>query len=55
MREGDIIKEFNRKKVQSMTDFTQVTRGIKKDAKVTLLIKRKGYTMYLSLYEKRFP
>jgi len=55
VREGDIIKEINRKKVQTMTDFTQITRRIKKDSKITLLIKRKGYTMYLSLYEKRFP
>ena len=53
--EGDIIKEINRKKVQTMADFTQITRQIKEDARVTLLIKRKGYTMYLSLYEKRFP
>ena len=54
VREGDIIKEINRKKVQSMTDFTQITRRIKKGARITLFIKRRGYTMYLSLYEKRF-
>lgn len=55
VREGDIIKEVNRKKVQNMVDFTQLTRGIKKGARIILFIKRKGYTMYLSLYEKRFP
>lgn len=55
VREGDIIQEINRRKVQSLADFTQITRGIKEDARVTLLIKRKGYTMYLSIYEKRFP
>jgi len=55
VREGDIIKEINRRKVQSIADFTQITRRIKKDVRVTLLIKRKGYTMFLSLTEKRFP
>lgn len=55
VREGDIIKEINRRKIQSLADFTQIARLIKKDAKVTMLIKRKGYTMYLSLYEKRLP
>ena len=55
VREGDIIQEINRGKVQSLADFTQITRKIKKDARVMLLVKRKGYTMYLSLYEKGFP
>jgi len=55
VREGDVIKEINRKKVQSLTDFTQITKRIRKGARVTLLIKRRGYTMYLSLYEKKFP
>jgi len=55
VQEGDIIKEINRSKVQSLADFSQITKRIKKDAKITLLIKRRGYTMYLSLYEKRFP
>ena len=54
VREGDIIKEVNRRKVQSLADFTRITRKIKKDARVTLLIKRRRYTMFLSLYEKRF-
>lgn len=55
VREGDVIKEINRKKVQSLTDFTQITKRIRKGARVTLLIKRRGYTMYLPLYEKSFP
>ncbi|MBA7691262.1 hypothetical protein ES703_99805 [subsurface metagenome] len=55
VREGDIIKEVNRGKVQSRADFTRITKGIRKGAKMTLLIKRRGYTMYLSHYEKRFP
>ena len=55
VREGDIIKEINRRKVQTMADFTQLTRGIKEDAQITLLIKRGGYTMYLSFHEKKFP
>jgi serine protease Do len=55
VREGDIILEINRRKVQSMADFTKITKRMKKSARITLLIKRKGYTMYLSLYEKTFP
>ena len=54
-RGGDIIKEINRKTVKNIVDFTRITKGIRKNARVTLLIKRKGYTMYLSFYEKRSP
>ncbi|MDR0306392.1 MAG: Do family serine endopeptidase [Chitinispirillales bacterium] len=46
LRPNDIILEVNRKTVQSVKDFSQITKDVKADDSTLLLIQRDGNTFY---------
>jgi serine protease Do len=45
---GDVILEINRQPVKSVTEFEQVSSGLKKDERVLILIDRRGNALFLS-------
>ena len=49
LTEGDVIREINRKPINSVRDFEKVSSGIKKDESVLLLINRRGASLFLTL------
>jgi serine protease Do len=46
---GDVIREINRKKINSVKDYEAAVSGIKPGQKVLLLIFRKGASLYLTI------
>ncbi len=49
LTEGDVIREINRKPINSVRDFEKVSSGLKKDQDVLLLINRRGATLFLTV------
>jgi serine protease Do len=49
LRQGDLIKEVNRRPIQNLDDYTRTTEKAKKGESVVLLIKRGGSTLYVVL------
>ncbi|MFZ2444744.1 MAG: DegQ family serine endoprotease [Syntrophobacteraceae bacterium] len=49
LRPGDLIKEVNRKKVQNIRDYKQITEKMKKGEPLLLLVKREGNTFYIAI------
>ncbi|MGD9852848.1 MAG: Do family serine endopeptidase [Nitrospirales bacterium] len=49
IREGDILLEINRKPVTSVEDFQRLTRALKADEKILILLRRNQSTIFLSI------
>ncbi len=49
LRQGDIIKEVNREKIQNVRDWKQTTDKMKKGEPLLLLVKRGGNTFYVAI------
>ncbi|NIQ03556.1 MAG: PDZ domain-containing protein, partial [Nitrospinaceae bacterium] len=48
LRRGDVISEVNRQSVDSVTDYQQAIRGLKKGSTVLFLVRRGGSTIYIA-------
>ncbi len=46
LRQNDIILEVNRKAVQSVKEFTQLTKGVKTGESILFLVQREGNTFF---------
>ncbi|MDR3556016.1 MAG: DegQ family serine endoprotease [Syntrophobacteraceae bacterium] len=49
LRQGDVIKEVNRQKIQNIRDWTQATEKVSKGAPLLLLVERGGNTFYVAI------
>ncbi len=49
IREGDLIREVNRKKIKEIRDFSSAIKSAKGDDEILLLAKRGDYTRYVIL------
>ena len=49
LRNGDLIKEINRRKIQNLRDYNQALQQLKKGESLLLLIKRGQHTFYVVL------
>jgi serine protease Do len=49
LTEGDVIREINRKPINSVRDFEEVSSGLKKDESVLFLINRRGASLFLTV------
>jgi serine protease Do len=49
LREGDVIREINRKPVRSVEDYERLVRGLSPKQRVLLLIMRGKATVFLSI------
>jgi serine protease Do len=48
LQRGDVIREINRKRVQSMADFERLTKDVKDGDRLTLLLQRGPMTLYVA-------
>ncbi len=48
VQRGDVIREINRQKVRSMTDFEKVTKDVKEGDRLTLLLQRGPMSLYVA-------
>ncbi len=49
LRQGDVIKEVNRRKIQNIRDWKQAIEKVKKGEPLLLLIERGGNTFYVAI------
>jgi len=48
IQRGDVIREVNRQRVRSMTDFDRLTRDVKEGDRLTLLVQRGPMSLYVA-------
>ncbi|MBF0518481.1 MAG: DegQ family serine endoprotease [Nitrospirae bacterium] len=53
LKQGDVIQEINRKRINSMKDYEHVLSGLKKDDDLLLLINRGGSFIYVTISNKQ--
>ncbi|MGH7391372.1 MAG: Do family serine endopeptidase [Candidatus Rokuibacteriota bacterium] len=53
VQRGDVIREINRQKVRSMTDFEKLTRDVKEGDRLTLLLQRGPMSLYVAFTVER--
>ncbi|MBU1782695.1 Do family serine endopeptidase [bacterium] len=52
LTEGDVIEKVNQKDIESLEDFIEVTKEIKEDQEVLLLVKRDSTTIFIGIGKK---
>jgi len=48
VQRGDVIREINRQKVRSMSDFERITKDVKEGDRLTLLLQRGPMSLYVA-------
>jgi serine protease Do len=48
IQRGDVVREINRKRVQSMADFERLTKDVKEGDRLTLLLQRGQMSLYVA-------
>jgi serine protease Do len=48
VQRGDVIREINRQKVRSMTDFEKLTKDAKEGDRLTVLLQRGPMSLYVA-------
>lgn len=52
---GDVIKEINEKSISSLSDYNEKVKKLEPDKSVLLLLKRRSYTIYITLTPTEKP
>ncbi|MEO5356054.1 MAG: DegQ family serine endoprotease [Nitrospirae bacterium YQR-1] len=52
LKQGDVIQEINKKRINSIKDYEQILSAIKKDDDLLLLINRNGAFIYVTISNK---
>jgi serine protease Do len=53
IQRGDVIREINRQRVRSMTDFERLTKDVKEGDRLTLLLQRGPMSLYVAFTVSR--
>ena len=48
IQRGDVIREINRQKVRSQSDFDRLTKDVKEGDRLTLLLQRGPMSLYVA-------